>query len=360
MRAYIKIISFIVGSLSFFISCSDDNDNNDATSIKIQGLDSDTITLRKEQTLQLNIETDPIGKPFKLMNSDPYVYSISDEGIITGKNIGTAALYIMSINGDTYIKKRYIIDVITFVDSIGVNDDAKGLNILQKNEQKNAYNYFTAYPENAKYRTMLFTSSDPSVLTIDEKGNINLVSSGVASIIAKAEHRLEGVKDIVSAPVRIYVINKISELDKSQWTPIGNTYYNGFEIEKIIDGSDETVWIGNGRLPESVMIDMKAPRSFNRLKFRKYGRYSAYTKDVDIYISTNISDGLSLNDPSFNKISTIKFGDYFESLSAPSKTIDFWIDNNSITSRYIKFTFPNSNYNTFVTFSEIYLYNIEN
>lgn len=358
MRAYIKIISFIVGSLSFFISCSDDNDNNDATSIKIQGLDSDTITLRNEQTLQLNIETDPKGKPFKFMNSDPYVYSISDEGLITSKNIGTAALYIMSNNGDTYIKKRYIIDVITFVDFIGVNDDAKGLNILQKNQQKNAYDYFTAYPENAKYRTMLFTSSDPSVLTIDDKGNINIISAGVASITAKAERPLEGAEDFVSDPVKIYAVNKISELDKSQWTPIGNTYYGGYQIGNIIDGSDATCWVGVGGLPESVMIDMKAPRSFNRLTFTSPGY--GYTKDVDIYISSNISDGLSLSDLSFNKISTIEFGNYSQSSSTPSKTIDFWIDNNSITSRYIKFTFPNSNYNPFVTFGEIYLYNIEN
>lgn len=99
---------------------------------------------------------------------------------------------------------------------------------LQKQERASLK--ISILPENVKNKTLTFTSSNPQIVSVDSKGNLVAVSSGTATITAKA-------KNGVTGSIKVTVYSKVTGLTTKEDNiilQIGETY----QISPIVSPED--------------------------------------------------------------------------------------------------------------------------
>lgn len=353
MKSLYKIIFILATTALIAVSCSDDDDKAaNVDSVKILETDQDTIYLDKGDVYKVKIETTPPNQAVKYYTSDANIFSVSIDGTITALEGGSASLLIAAPSGDSWINTKCVINITAYVESIEINV-GKEIIILPEGQALNASTLFTAYPENAKDRSMKYISSDPSILTIDEDGTINTISKGKVKITAIPA---DGKHDIVSEPITIYSQYATTLVNKSGWTATASSYYSSYRPSNIFDGSNSTgwstSWSGGGTLPPYwLLIDMQSEREFDQVIL--YQMSWGEAKTVELQISPIVTDGLEQDDPSFETIGTFDFSD-----RGRNKTLMYFPDIKH-KSRYLKLYMPDNNNTNSNSLAEIYLYNVE-
>ena len=137
-------------------------------------LSSETLTLDNGMTSQLQATVFPVNASDKTLtweSSDPEVASVDDKGNVTAKSRGETVITVMSVEGGVSAKC-----------SVVVRQQATG--IVMNHEFLEIYNgesgSLTAavYPDNANDRTVSWSSSAPSVATVDGNGLITPIAPG--------------------------------------------------------------------------------------------------------------------------------------------------------------------------------------
>ncbi len=142
-------------------------------------LSESTLTLRPETTWQLTATVLPKKAPDHLtwVSGNEAVCTVSDTGLLTALAEGTATIRAMTDNGvKAYCKVTAAYPHVTEV----VLDRATADLIIGENLQLTAF----AIPEDAIDTAITWSSSDPSVATVDANGLVTTISLGTCAILA--------------------------------------------------------------------------------------------------------------------------------------------------------------------------------
>lgn len=123
-----------------------------------------------------------------------------------------------------YISQNYVTEVPPIqIENIEVSIDN---NVIQKGENKKLNIKIT--PEEAKDHEVIFSSSNPNVVTVDSKGNLRGITSGKSTITVKAK------ENNVEATIEIEVYSKVTNIliDNSDiYMQVGDTFKINASIE---------------------------------------------------------------------------------------------------------------------------------
>ncbi|MDR3152429.1 MAG: Ig-like domain-containing protein, partial [Bifidobacteriaceae bacterium] len=175
-------------------------------------------TLEMGQTAQLQNVVEPANasdKTVSFSSSNTDIAFVSQTGLVTAKALGLAAITVTTQDrGLTDTSIITVVQPIVNVESIALTPSQISLNIDQT-AQLNA----VVSPDNATNKTVVWSSLDPLVASVDQTGGIFARSQGVAKIKATS---IDG-SDVfgqatvnVIDPTPIYIITDVSSADQAR------------------------------------------------------------------------------------------------------------------------------------------------
>ena len=208
---YLFVIAIIVVIASIFFS---DNKKNILIS-KIE-LDKKNISMHVGEKNKINLKLvpeDATNKTIKWQSNNPSVAIVDDNGIISAIGLGEADI-IASASNDNIKSSCHVNVTVREIERIQLSMT----NItLKVGDSYKIYAY--ASPESPINRKIIYKSSNPSVATIDDSGNIVAAKEGNTKIIASSENgkvvaNCDVVVNVVSTKDEKKSVEKI-ELDKT-------------------------------------------------------------------------------------------------------------------------------------------------
>ena len=156
-----------------------------------------------------------------------------------------------------YISQNYVTEVPPVqIENIEISLDN---NIIQKGETKKLNIKIT--PEEAKDHKVIYSSSNPNIVTVDSEGNLKGITSGKATITVKAEEN--NVQDSIDIEVYSKVTNML--IDNSDvYMQIGDTFKINAEVEP--DDANE-----KGIIFESNKVDLVTVDEHGNLEAKQEG-----------------------------------------------------------------------------------------
>ena len=162
----------------------------DKTSIKV--------VLNNTRTLvPIVLPENAIDKTVTWESSDPSIATVQN-GVISGVGLGKTTITATTINGLTATCE---VEVVVHEESISiVKKNGEDLTELSFYENKTVTVYTAATPSNAYYTPVTWTSSNPSVATVNENGEITSIKGGTTTITATSLH---GKTDSIVVNVKV-------------------------------------------------------------------------------------------------------------------------------------------------------------
>lgn len=119
-------------------------------------------------------------------STNPDIFEVGEEGLITGKRDGTARLIVSAFAGEHEVKGSCVVRVSgqIFVETINVDEALVDLrlNVEEASEFQILEEHYSVLPENALIREVTFASSSPSIASVDQNGLITAISGGATTI----------------------------------------------------------------------------------------------------------------------------------------------------------------------------------
>lgn len=147
-------------------------------------LSADTLTLTKGDTEQLTATVEPAQAKQNVTwaTSDVNVAAVDENGMVTAAGAGTAVITATAVNGMTAECTVTVIDSHVAVTGITISQTSLNLKTGESAKLEAA-----VAPEDANNKNVAWTSSDSSVVTVDNDGNLNAVHAGTAVITVTSE-----------------------------------------------------------------------------------------------------------------------------------------------------------------------------
>ncbi|MDR1743611.1 MAG: discoidin domain-containing protein [Dysgonamonadaceae bacterium] len=229
--------------------------------------------------------------------------------------------------------------------------------ILATNATRDVSSYFTVAPYTATNQKVEYISSDPSVVSVDEKGVVSYKSKGYAEITAKST---DG-GNVVSEPIKFYSGYTTTAVSKSPaWTATASSGYGSsstYREARAIDGntSGSSFWHANWDnpvpFPLYFQIDFGAPKKFSEVEIYRRDSPSMDVKDIEFYIipdNVTTESGITWTDSRYVKWGELSFVGGAVSgpgVDARNKLFQTFPDQAPVTSRYLMIKILNSNRN---------------
>ena len=140
--------------------------------------------------------SDASDKSVKWQSSDTSIASVDENGTITPVGVGTAK--ITAVTNDGGFKADCTARVTIYDIPVRAIFIENAIEALRINGDYQLTSYI--YPQNARNKAMSWASSDSSVVTVDENGNLHGVSEGNAMITATASNGAEDTFTINIVP----------------------------------------------------------------------------------------------------------------------------------------------------------------
>lgn len=177
------------GSCKIIAKASDGSGNLDRATIVVKQpvtgitLSDSNVTLTKGNTQSLIAQIAPANASSKCVawsSTDPSVATVNAKGVITAITEGTCTIIAKATDGSG---KRAIcrVSVINPVTSVVLNAHSISWNVGKK-----AHFYPTVTPDTATNTAVIYTSSNPKVATVSEKGLLTAVAPGTCIITCTA------------------------------------------------------------------------------------------------------------------------------------------------------------------------------
>ena len=151
-----------------------------ATSVS---LDASSASLYKDETLMLNATVLPSNADYKAVtwtSSNPNVATVSANGLVTAKSIGTTMIIVKTDDGSNLADTCYLQVKQRFATSISLNKSSATL-YTNESLQLSA----TVLPANADDNSVTWTSSDPIVAIVSSSGLVTALSPGNVTITVR-------------------------------------------------------------------------------------------------------------------------------------------------------------------------------
>lgn len=142
-------------------------------------------SVKKDENINLIVTV----KPSKLSNSkltwkssDPSIATVDDNGVVRGIKVGKTTITVTSLNGKTATCTIEVTNETVLVKEIILTPE-ENVTSTDSTTQINV----TIKPENATNSDLIWSSSDPSIATVDSKGILKSIKPGVVTITAKTK-----------------------------------------------------------------------------------------------------------------------------------------------------------------------------
>ncbi len=142
-----------------------------------------TLTIEKGESLELKVKITPkkaTNRNLKWKSSKKKIVSVDSKGVIKGRKKGNSIITVQTTDG-TKLKLKLKVTVGTKIDSIAFSNTQE-LTELVLGERIRLQTEIL--PVDASNKTLVWTSSDESIATVDSKGNVTPKANGVVKITA--------------------------------------------------------------------------------------------------------------------------------------------------------------------------------
>ena len=178
------------------------------------------VTVKDPKVLEINTESDEYSKSLnsgsfninynvvvqdnyeynlEFTNTNPSVATISNDGTVTIKGLGETYITLSAGN----VQKTIKIVIYLHIESVSLNKNNIEL-IKGNNEKLNA----TINPENTTDdKTLNWTSSDSSVVSVDENGNVTAIKRGTAIITVKTTNNKTSTCEVIVKDSKVLSIS---------------------------------------------------------------------------------------------------------------------------------------------------------
>lgn len=160
-------------------------------------------------------EDAPAKTKIKWSSSNPDVATVSTTGKVTGISRGDAVITATAADSE-YISDSYTVHVILPVTRITVWGQEDPLLLGKDEETAVSALKYSIEPEDAYYQEVEWSSSDETVVTVDENGQIRGLKAGKAIIRAKSTEPARPGIQTVSASYTVSVQQLVTELELSE------------------------------------------------------------------------------------------------------------------------------------------------
>ena len=186
---------------------------------RIITLNEGEVTLYNKKTFALQpevkrvVEDAPEKTSFVWKSSDESVARVSNTGVVTGVGYGDATIT-CTASDDEYIFAESVFHIVLPVS--GLTLDQANVNLLISDQDPSSALASLAcaiQPENAHIKDVVWSSSDPNIVAVDENGVLCAVSPGTATITVQSDDPESNAR----ATCRVTVLQAITSisLDKS-------------------------------------------------------------------------------------------------------------------------------------------------
>jgi|GEM_PF-3259335 len=182
-----------------------------ATPVSGVTLDKTTLGLAAgKQTAQLTATIAPAGASYKDIvwtSSDESVATVDANGLVTPIWAGTATITVTATNGTEFTsddKTATCTVTVSAVSVSGITLNNTTLNLIAEGERSALT--ATVTPDNVSYATVVWTSSDESVVTVSASGVVTPLAPGTATITATATNGTADTSDDKTATCQVTVI----------------------------------------------------------------------------------------------------------------------------------------------------------
>lgn len=204
-------------------------------------IDPATVTMEVDDNKVLTATVEPAGLSnvtLHWVSSDSSVVSITNPGALSAtikaEKPGTAV--ITAVNQENVIVGYSHITVIQHVTGITLSESSITVPLTTKNIQLRA----TIEPEDATNKNIRWTSTNSRVATVDDKGYVTIISSGVASIIAVSRDD-PSISALCNITVEIPVASLTMD-EKTKLMYVGETARIGYVITPETATKKDVVW----------------------------------------------------------------------------------------------------------------------
>ena len=166
--------------------------NQSGKPVQSLSLNKSTLALLSGKSETLVATVEPSDAPLQWTSDNVLVAAVSQSGLVSAIGNGTATITVSAENGKT---SSCTVTVTTAVSGITLNKTALSL-AEGAQEQLTA----TISPSTASDKTVSWSSSNTSVATVDQSGNVTAVSKGITTITATAN---DGSGKIASCSVSV-------------------------------------------------------------------------------------------------------------------------------------------------------------
>ena len=140
-------------------------------------LDQSNISIKVDETRKLVASSDGSNQIFTWSSSNDQIASVNNEGLVTGKGVGVAYISAKTTDGTGLIGTCRVSVEPILITSISFN---KNNVTMYCNDSTQLI--ANIKPTNASIKTLIWTTSDENVATVDQEGNIHAINIGVATI----------------------------------------------------------------------------------------------------------------------------------------------------------------------------------
>lgn len=242
----------------------------------------DNIEIALDETIRVSYEISPsnaTNDKLYWMSSDDSVVTVTDDGLITGKRIGSTKIFVVSSNG---VKSSATINVVNkYVDikQISIDKTAPEAVYSGTSIQLNA----SIVPTNATNRNIEWTSSNPDIASVDSNGLVTTKTAGTAVITAtSATGNVKATSTIKVNQLVSYIAN-------------GNYCFKLKGTNSYLDhqggnsnGTNVHLWSGDGNSNPKQKIKLE------RIDDNRYKLWSATSPELMLDVNRG---GTSFNDP---------------------------------------------------------------
>lgn len=215
----------------------------DPTSITIS---PNPIEVREGTTTQLSLDFDPIfaNRDVVWTSADPSIASVDQNGLLSGILEGRNTTITVVSKANTSIIATAAISVVPFfpIDAESVTLNTESIELIKSN---NTTVIATVLPEDADDKSVVWSSSDTAIATVDQNGTITAEGPGTAIISVQLSSNLT-IKDEAIVNVIELVASNLQFDDRNIY--INTEYEIGGTIDVTVNyhaGTGNTVIAGN-------------------------------------------------------------------------------------------------------------------
>ncbi len=221
----------------------------DITAVTTITLNKTELTLTEGETFDLIATIEPANATDKSVtwkSSDKEVATVDENGKVTAVKMGTATIYASSSNGMTVECALTVIPADVEVQSISLTNTEL---LMRKGRQSDLIAIIR--PDNATNKSVIWSSDDESIVTVDQNGIVTAIELGTATVTASSHNGKKATCFVTVVPDAVPV--ESITVDPTSLEMEENDFYTLIATVLPADATDKSVtWKSSNREIASV------------------------------------------------------------------------------------------------------------